>query len=93
MAETFTEKLRLSKRDTGDLNWGQGANSNLEAIDAHIQQATLRPPRILTATLGNGAVGGNLAGDATYFYKVTAINAAGETTEGILPSVVEGQVV
>ena len=93
MAETFTEKLRLSKRDTGDLNWGQGANSNLEAIDAHIQQATLRPPRILTATLGNGAVGGNLAGSATYFYKVTAINAAGETTEGILPSVVEAQVV
>ena len=36
MAETFTDKLKLSKRDTGDLNWGQGANANLDAMDAYI---------------------------------------------------------
>ena len=92
MAETFTEKLKLSKRDTGDLNWGQGANANLEALDAHTQQALLRPPRTLLATLGSGAVGTNLAGNTAYFYKVTALNAAGETTEGKIPSIVEAQV-
>lgn len=92
MAETFTDKLKLSKRDTGDLNWGQGANANLEALDAHIQQALLRPPRTLLATLGSGAVGANLVGNTSYFYKVTAVNDAGETIEGKIPSVVEAQV-
>lgn len=92
MAETLTDKLKLSKRDTGDLNWGQGANANLDAVDAHAQQATLRPPRTLSATLGSGAVGANLSGSTTYFYKVTAVNAAGETTEGRIPATVEAQV-
>jgi hypothetical protein len=92
MAETFTDRLKLSKRDTGDLNWGQGANANLEAIDAHVQQALLRPPRTLLATLGNGAVGADLLGNTVYFYKVTAINAAGETTEGKIPVILEAQV-
>ncbi len=92
MAETLTTKLKLSKRDTGDLNWGQGANANLDALDAHAQQATLRPPRTLLATLGSGAVGANLLGGTTYFYKVTAVNAAGETTEGKIPATVEAQV-
>ena len=92
MAETFTDKLKLSKRDTGDLNWGQGANSNMEIIDAYMQQAKLRPPRAVTVTLGSGAVGPNLTGNSSFYYKVTAVNAAGETTEGIIPSVVEGQV-
>lgn len=92
MAETLTDKIKLSKRDTGDLNWGQGANANLDAIDAHAQQATLRPPRTLLATLGSGAVGSNLLGSTTYFYKVTAVNAAGETTEGKIPATIEAQV-
>ena len=92
MAETFTEKLKLTKRDTGDLNWGQGANDNLELVDKHAQQGTLRPPRTLLATLGSGGVGGNLLGNTTYFYKVTAINDAGETTENIIPIVMEAQV-
>ncbi|OGS08259.1 MAG: hypothetical protein A2270_10535 [Elusimicrobia bacterium RIFOXYA12_FULL_51_18] len=92
MAETFTEKLKLSKRDTGDLNWGQGANANLEAVDAHSQQATLRPPRTLAATLGSGAVGANLVGNTNYFYKIVAVNASGETTEGKIPAIVEAQV-
>src|SRR3989338_3556381 len=92
MAETLTDKIKLSKRDTGDLNWGQGANANLDAIDEHFRQATLRPPRTLLATLGSGAVGPNLLGSTTYFYKVTAVNAAGETTEGRIPTVVEAQV-
>jgi hypothetical protein len=93
MAETFTSKLKLSKRDTGDLNWGQGANTNLDVIDAYMQQATLRPPRSVTVTLGSGAVGPNLTGNTSYFYKVTAVTPSGETTEGIIPTVVEGQVV
>lgn len=92
MAESLTDKIKLSKRDTGDLNWGQGANANLDAIDAHAQQATLRPPRTLLATLGSGAVGANLLGSTSYFYKVTAVNAAGETTEGKIPATVEAQV-
>lgn len=92
MAETLTNKLKLSKRDTGDLNWGQGANANLDSLDAHAQQATLRPPRTLLATLGSGSVGANLLGSTTYFYKVTAVNAAGETTEGKIPATVETQV-
>jgi len=92
MAETYTEKLKLSKRDTGDLNWGQGANANLEVMDRHGQQATLRPPRTLSASLGSGGVGGNLLANTTYFYKVTAVNAAGETTEEQVPAVVEAQV-
>jgi hypothetical protein len=92
MAETLTDKLKLSKRDTGDLNWGQGANANLDTLDAHSQQATLRPPRTLLATLGSGAVGPNLLGSTTYFYKVTAVNAAGETTEENIPATVEAQV-
>jgi hypothetical protein len=54
MAENFTDKLKLSKRDTGDLNWGAGHNGNLEALDAHTQQGTLRPPRSVLATLGSG---------------------------------------
>jgi hypothetical protein len=92
MAETFTDKLKLSKRDTGDLNWGTGHNANLEAVDQHLQQKTLRPPRTLLASLGSGAVGANLLGSTIYFYKVTAINAAGETTESQLPSVLETQI-
>lgn len=92
MAETLTDKIKLSKRDTGDLNWGQGANANLDAIDAHAQQALLRPPRTLLATLGSGAVGANLLGSTTYSYKVTAVNAAGETTEGKIPATLEAQV-
>lgn len=92
MAQTLTNKLKLAKHDTGDLNWGADANANADALDAHAQQATLRPPRTLSATLGSGAVGANLAGNATYFYKVTAINAVGETTEGQIPAVVEAQV-
>jgi hypothetical protein len=92
MAETFTDKLKLSKRDTGDLNWGQGANANLEALDAHIQQACLRPPRTILATLGSGGAGANLSGGTAYFYKVTAMNAAGETTEGKIPALVEAQI-
>lgn len=92
MAETLTDKIKLSKRDTGDLNWGQGANANLDAIDAHAQQVTLRPPRTLLATLGSGAVGPNLLGSTSYFYKVTAVNAAGETTEGKIPATLEAQV-
>lgn len=92
MAETITDNLKLSKRDTGDLNWGSGANANLDVLDKHGQFKTLRPPRTLVATLGSGAVGANLSGNASYFYKVTAINAAGETTEGLIPAVVEGQV-
>jgi hypothetical protein len=92
MAETFTDKLKLSKRDTGDLNWGTGHNANLEAVDQHLQQKTLRPPRTLLASLGSGAVGANLLGSSIYFYKVTAINAAGETTESQLPSILESQV-
>ena len=47
----------LAKRDTGDLNWGAGHNVNLDLLDAHAQQGTLRPPRTLLATLGSGAVG------------------------------------
>src|SRR3972149_4398512 len=92
MAETLTDKLKLSKRDTGDINWGQGANANLDAVDQHAQQAILRPPRILSASLGSGAVGANLLGSTTYFYKVTAVNAAGETTEGKIPTVLEAQI-
>ena len=34
MAESLTDKLKLSKRDTGDINWGQGANANLDAVVA-----------------------------------------------------------
>lgn len=92
MAETFTDKLKLSKRDTGDLNWGIGHNANLETVDQHLQQKTLRPPRTLLASLGSGAVGANLLGSTIYFYKITAINAAGETTESQLPSVLEAQI-
>lgn len=92
MAETLTENLRLSKRDTGDLNWGAGANANLELLDKHNQLKLLRPPRTLMSTLGSGSVGANLTGSTTYFYKVTAINAAGETTENLIPIVVEAQV-
>lgn len=92
MAETFTDKLKLTKRDTGDLNWGIGNNSNLELLDAHTQQGMLRPPRTLLATLGAGAVGSELLGSTIYFYKVTAINAAGETTENYIPSILEAQV-
>ena len=92
MAETFTEKLKLSKRDTGDLNWGQSANSNLEAIDAYVQQSFLRPPRTLTSTLSSGSVGPNLTGNTTYYYKITAVNDSGETTEGRIPNIVEAQV-
>ncbi|OGS32976.1 MAG: hypothetical protein A2218_10340 [Elusimicrobia bacterium RIFOXYA2_FULL_53_38] len=92
MAETFTDKLKFSKRDTGDLNWGQGANANLDTMDAHTQQALLRPPRTLAATLGSGAAGANLVGSTAYFYKITAVNAAGETTEGKIPATVEAQV-
>jgi hypothetical protein len=92
MAETFTDKLKLTKRDTGDLNWGNGNNANLDLLDAHAQQGTLRPPRTLLATLGSGAVGSELLGSTIYFYKVTAINAAGETTENKIPIVLEAQV-
>lgn len=92
MAEIFTDKLKLSKRDTGDLNWGAGHNANLEALDAHVQQGTLRPPKSVFATLGTGAVGANLLANTIYYYKATAINAAGETTENIIPSVLEAQV-
>lgn len=92
MAETFTEKLKLSKRDTGDLNWGQSANSNLEAIDAYVQQSLIRPPRTLLVTLSSGSTGPNLSGNTTYYYKVTAFNESGETTEGKIPNVVEAQV-
>ena len=92
MAQTLTTKLKLAKHDTGDLNWGADANANADALDAHAQQATLRPPRTVSATLGSGAVGANLSGNATYFYKVTALNAVGETTEGQIPTAVEAQV-
>jgi hypothetical protein len=92
MSETFTEKLKLSKRDTGDLNWGEGANANLDLLDTHAQQESLRPPRTLLASLGSGGVGGELSGNTTYFYKITAINDAGETKETQIPSVVEAQV-
>ncbi|HAM34563.1 MAG TPA: hypothetical protein DEB40_03370 [Elusimicrobia bacterium] len=92
MAESLTDKLKLSKRDTGDINWGQGANANLDAVDQHAQQATLRPPRTLSVSLGSGAVGANLLGSTTYFYKITAVNAAGETTEGKIPDAIEAQV-
>jgi hypothetical protein len=92
MAETLTNNLKLSKRDTGDLNWGTGANGNMDVLDQHGQLKLLRPPRTLLASLGSGAVGANLAGNASYFYKVTATNAAGETTEGQLPAVVEAQI-
>ena len=93
MAETFTDKLKLSKRDTGDLNWGAGHNANMDVLDAHHQQSNLRPPRTLLASLGSGAVGANLLGSTTYFFKVTAFNAAGETTECLVPSLVEAQIV
>lgn len=92
MAETLTSKLKLAKHDTGDLNWGADANANMDALDQLVQQALLRPPRTLLATLGSGAAGANLLGGATYFYKVTAVNAVGETTEGQIPAVVEAQV-
>lgn len=92
MAETLTDNLKLSKRDTGDLNWGTGSNSNLDLLDKHAQLKLLRPPRTLLATLGAGAVGANLVASTNYFYKVTAINAAGETTENQIPLVVETQV-
>ncbi|MCG3205208.1 MAG: hypothetical protein KCHDKBKB_01927 [Elusimicrobia bacterium] len=92
MAETFTDKLKLTKRDTGDLNWGQGHNANLDLVDAHAQQGLLRPPRMLLATLGSGGVGAELLGNTIYFYKVTAINAAGETTENKIPATLEAQV-
>src|SRR6202158_2940785 len=92
MAETLTSNLKLSKRDTGDLNWGTGANGNMDVLDQHAQFKLLRPPRTLLASLGSGAVGANLIGNASYFYKVTATNAAGETTEGQLPAVVEAQI-
>lgn len=74
MAETFTQNLKLSKRDTGDLNWGEGANANADLIDQHGQLKTLRPPRTLFASLGSGAVGANLLGNTTYFYKIIAVN-------------------
>lgn len=92
MAETFTEKLKLSKRDTGDLNWGAGANANLDLLDLHGQQGTLRPPRTLLASLGAGAVGAELVGNTTYFYKITSFNASGETRENQVPAVLEAQV-
>lgn len=92
MSETFTNKLKLSKRDSGDLNWAEGANANLDLVDAHAQQLSLRPPRTLLASLGAGGVGGNLLGNTTYFYKITAINDAGETTENLVPSVLEAQI-
>lgn len=92
MAETFTDKLKLTKRDTGDLNWGAGHNANLDLVDQHLQQKTLRPPRTLLSSLGSGAVGANLLGNTIYFYKVTAINAVGETTENLVPVAVETQI-
>jgi hypothetical protein len=91
MAESFTNKLRLTKRETGDLNWGVGNNANLELLDSHTQQSTLRPPRTLLASLGSGAVGAELIANTIYFYKVTAYNAAGETTENVLPFILEAQ--
>ncbi|MHB2025130.1 MAG: hypothetical protein ACYCPQ_00620 [Elusimicrobiota bacterium] len=92
MAETLTSKLKLAKHDTGDLNWGADANANMDALDQLVQQAVLRPPRTLLATLGSGAAGANLLGGTSYFYKVTAVNAVGETTEGQISAVVEAQV-
>jgi len=92
MAETFTDKLKLTKRDTGDFDWGTGNNANLDLLDAHAQQGTLRSPRTLLATLGSGAVGAELLGNTIYFYKVTAINTAGETTENKIPATLEAQV-
>lgn len=65
----------------------------MDVLDAHHQQSTLRPPRTLLASLGSGAVGANLSGASTYFFKVTAFNAAGETTECLVPSLVEAQIV
>ena len=50
MAQTLTTKLKLAKHDTGDLNWGSDANANADALDTHAQQATLRPPRTVSAT-------------------------------------------
>jgi len=92
MAETFTDKLKLTKRDTGDFDWGTGNNANLDLMDAHAQQGTLRPPRTLLATLGSGAVGSELLGNTIYFFKVTAINTAGETTDNKIPATLESQV-
>ncbi len=92
MAETFTDNLKLSKRDTGDLNWGAGANTNLDVVDGHAQLKNLRPPRTLIASLGSGGVGANLLGITTYFYKITAINELGETTENKIPVVTEAQI-
>ncbi len=89
MAETLTANLKLSKRDTGDLNWGGGHNVNFDLLDSHMRQATLPPPRILQAGFGSSPVGAQLIGGAVYLYKVTAINSAGETTERIFPSVLE----
>jgi len=92
MSETFTENMKLSKRDTGDLNWGAGANANLDLLDKHAQMKLLRPPRSFLASLGSGAAGANLSGNTTYFYKITAYNAAGETTENQIPTILEAQV-
>lgn len=92
MAETFTDNLKLSKRDTGDLNWGAGANANLDIVDGNAQLKNLRPPRTLLASLGSGGVGSNLLGNTTYFYKITAINELGETTENKIPVVTEAQI-
>jgi len=92
MAKTFTDKLKLAKRDTGDLNWGADANANLDLLDAHSQQGTLKPPRTLLSSLGSGAVGAELVGNTTYFYKITSFNAAGETTEIQIPAVLEAQI-
>jgi hypothetical protein len=89
MAESFTEKLKLTKRDTGDLNWGDGNNANLDLLDDHAQQRNLRAPRSLQSSFGSGAVGSELIGNTTYFYKVTAYNAAGETTENKIPQTLE----
>ncbi|PIP82879.1 MAG: hypothetical protein CO113_05935 [Elusimicrobia bacterium CG_4_9_14_3_um_filter_62_55] len=89
MARTNTSKNKLPKHDTGDLNWGGDYNEGLDVLDEHAQRETLRPPRTLIAVLGSGAVGAELAGSTTYFYKVTAINAVGESTEGKIPTVVE----
>ncbi|MFA5138337.1 MAG: hypothetical protein WC728_03810 [Elusimicrobiota bacterium] len=89
MARTNTSKLKLPKHDVGDLNWGQDFNEGLDAVDAHCQREVLRPPRTLAAVLASGAVGPYLAAGTTYFYKVTALNAVGETTEGRLPVVLE----
>ena len=77
MVTTYSGRMNIERPNKGSFDWDVPYYEMADRIDIHYPRKFLPPPTLLT--LVAGSAGGTLTLGTYYFYKITAINALGES--------------